>query len=141
MKNLQLSLREKWFILTKLLIKKEDYRLITPYWAKRFLECHGNKLTKELTNLEIEVLCEELNNVFNYMGEIDEEVDSILDNYYCTFKKIDFNTMTLGYPKSGDTERILKLEHKGIEIRTGNLEWGAEEGKLYFVIKHGEIIK
>lgn len=56
------------------------------------------------------------------------------------FKKFYTNTMTLGYPKSGDTERILKLEHAGIEIRTGNPEWGAEPGKLYFVIKHGEII-
>jgi hypothetical protein len=48
--------------------------------------------------------------------------------------------MTLGYPKAGDTSRILKLEHKGIEIRTGNPLLGAVEGKLYFVIKHGEIV-
>lgn len=141
MKNLQLSLKKKWFEMTKPLIKKEDYRLITPYWAKRFLECHGNKLTKELTDLEIKLLCEELNNAFNYLGELDEEVDYILDNYYCTFKKFETNTITLGYPKSGDTERILKLEHKGIEIRTGNPEWGAEPGKLYFVIKHGAILE
>jgi len=49
--------------------------------------------------------------------------------------------MTLGYPRSTDKERIIVLEHKGIEIRTGNPEWGAEEGKLYFVIKHGEVIE
>ena len=48
--------------------------------------------------------------------------------------------MTLGYPKSNDTERILKLEHKGIEIREGKPEWGAEPGKKYFVIKHGQPI-
>ena len=48
--------------------------------------------------------------------------------------------MTLGYPKSTDSERILKLEHKGIEIRTGNPDWGDELDKLYFVIKHGKII-
>jgi len=52
-------------------------------------------------------------------------------------KTFDCNIMTLGYPKNGDTERILKLEHKGIEIRTGNPEWGAEPNKLYFVIMHG----
>ena len=45
--------------------------------------------------------------------------------------------MTLGYPRSDDTERILKFKHDGIEIRTGNPDWGAENGKLYFVIKHG----
>lgn len=49
--------------------------------------------------------------------------------------------MTLGYPKKGDTERTLILEHKGIEIRTGNPNWGAEPNTLYFVIKHGKILK
>ncbi len=56
------------------------------------------------------------------------------------FKDFKFNIMTLGYPKSTDTDRILKLEHKGIEIRTGNPQWGAEPNKLYFVILHGKII-
>lgn len=56
------------------------------------------------------------------------------------FKHFDHNVMTLGYPKSGDPERTLRLEHLGIEIRTGNPEWGAEPGKLYFVILHGKII-
>lgn len=55
------------------------------------------------------------------------------------FKDFETNTMTLGYPKATDSDRILKLEHKGIEIRTGNPDWGAEPNKLYFVIKHGEI--
>ena len=56
-------------------------------------------------------------------------------------KKFTTNTMTLGYPKTGDTERILKLEHKGIEIRTGNPDWGAEPDKLYFVILHGSLVE
>jgi len=49
--------------------------------------------------------------------------------------------MTLGYPKDSDTDRILKYAHAGIEIRTGNQEWGAKEGKLYFVVKHGDELK
>lgn len=56
------------------------------------------------------------------------------------FAEFDCNVMTLGYPKSTDTDKILKLEHKGIEIRTGNPEWGAEPNKLYFVIMHGDIL-
>ncbi len=43
-------------------------------------------------------------------------------------------------PKSTYTERILKLEHKRIEIRTGNPEQGAEQNKIYFVNKHGKDI-
>lgn len=57
------------------------------------------------------------------------------------FKQFDVNVMTLGYPKKGDNTRIKKYEHLGIEIRTGKPEWGAEPGKLYFVILHGDIIK
>lgn len=37
--------------------------------------------------------------------------------------KFDCKIMTLGYPKSDNNERILKLEYKGIEIRAGNPEW------------------
>lgn len=139
--NLQLTLKTKWFEMTQPLIKKEDYRAITPYWAKRLLLCHGNNLTKELSDIEIESLCEELTNAINCLGEIEEEIDFVLDNYYLSFKPFTTNTMTLGYPKASDTERILKLEHKGIEIRTGNPEWGAEPDKLYFVILHGAILE
>ena len=48
--------------------------------------------------------------------------------------------MTLGYPSNNDVTRIKKYAHAGIEIRTGNPDWGAEPDKLYFVIKHGEKI-
>lgn len=64
----------------------------------------------------------------------------LFNRHDANFKPFTQNTMTLGYPKAGDPERTLILEHKGIEIRTGNPEWGAEEGKMYFVIKHGQII-
>lgn len=111
MGNLQLSLKTKWFEMTKAGIKTEDYRDITPYWISR--------LTTDFSSIHNE--------------------DTPL-KFDCTFKYFSQNTMTLGYPKSGDTERILKLQHKGIEIRTGNTDWGAEPGKLYFVIKHGKII-
>jgi len=53
-------------------------------------------------------------------------------------KQFDKNIMTLGYPKKSDKDRILKIEHKGIEIRAGKPEWGAKPNKLYFVIKHGK---
>lgn len=56
-------------------------------------------------------------------------------------KEFKTNTMTLGYPKKGDLSRIYQFEHAGIEVRTGNPEWGAKPGKLYFVIKHGRVIQ
>lgn len=123
MKNLQLSLTKQWFDLTKSGIKTEDYREITPYFAKRFLKYNGEKMSTSFWASLL--ICKEFFEMF---------FDDI------SFEKFDLNTMTLGYPKSTDSDRILKLEHKGIEIRTGNPEWGAEPNKLYFVILHGRFL-
>ena len=114
MSNLQLSLKKKWFDLTKAGIKTEDYREINEYWFKRLIKKDNFNLFENFVSLLPAIY----------------ELEPIL-------KYFETNTMTLGYPKSGDTERILKLQHKGIEIRTGNPDWGAEPDKLYFVIKHG----
>jgi hypothetical protein len=127
MKNLQMSLILFWFSMTKNLIKKEDYRSITPYWCNRFLLFNGENKSKKWWNQE-----------FFRHGTFEDTIENI--ELFCSFKSFEYNIMTLGYPKAGDSERILKLEHKGIEIRTGNVEWGAEADKLYFVIKHGNVI-
>lgn len=113
--NLQLSLKTKWFEMTKAGIKTEDYREISLYWKSRLLY-------RSFTLNECGVNCINIGNRFYKL------------------KPFSCNTMTLGYPKSNDTERIIKYEHAGIEIRTGNPEWGAEPDKLYFVIKHGKQI-
>ncbi len=120
MKNLQLALKTKWFELTKSGIKTEDYREINTYWIKRLTKDFSWDMNKYPLQLN------ELKEVLN-KGSINP-------------KTFDCNTMTLGYPKSTDLERILKYEHRGIEIRTGNPEWGAEPDKLYFVILHGNRI-
>jgi len=113
--NLQLSLKTKWFEMTKAGIKTEDYRDINEYWIKRLmLKPYKNASIIKILN------------------------DSQVFNLNECVKKITTNTMTLGYPKSTDTKRIIKFEHDGIEIRTGNSDWGAEPNKLYFVIKHGK---
>jgi hypothetical protein len=41
---------------------------------------------------------------------------------------------TLGYPKKTDTERRIVFKNPKIRVGTGRPEWGAEHGKLYFVI-------
>lgn len=113
--ELRLSLKTKWFEMTKAGIKTEDYREITPYWIKRL----------------------------SFVPNIGSSLDYPQKKQFKdgVFKSFQTNTMTLGYPKSTDSDRILKLEHKRIEIRTGNPEWGAEPNKLYFVIMHGEPLK
>ena len=112
MKNLQLSLKTKWFEMTKSGIKTEDYRELNEYWVRRLME-----------NVKMP------DGSVSFIKGLEQ------------FKKFTTNTMTLGYPKSGDTERIIQYEHAGIEIRTGNPDWGAEPDKLYFVIKHGSLVE
>lgn len=125
MKNLQLSLKKKWFDLTKAGIKTEDYREINEYWIKRFMG-------SDIENPDMYNAIEALKDGYS--------PNSVNEIYAVWLKDFHTNIMTLGYPKSTDTERILKLEHKGIEIRTGNPEWGAEPNKLYFVILHGKLL-
>ena len=101
--------------------KKEDYREINEYWIKR--------------------LCFKPTMGCKSDFPMHRRVDTyLIGKVGFVFKRFETNTMTLGYPKKGDTDRIRVYEHAGIEIRTGNPKWGAEPNKLYFVIKHGKRI-
>lgn len=126
--NLQLSLKRQWFEMTKAGIKLEDYRELNKYWATRLLKKihtpYGGYLSPMADFLKGEYKFSEWK---KYAGS--------------PFGNFTTNTMTLGYPSSTDKERILMFEHAGIEIRTGNPDWGAEPDKLYFVIKHGKRIQ
>ena len=52
-------------------------------------------------------------------------------------KKYDRIIFRNGY---GDNVPWFAIELKGITQGTGKSEWGAEEGKLYFVLSLGEIV-
>lgn len=128
--KLQLSLKKKWFEMTKSGVKTEDYREINYYWYRRLVSNHESLFgglygcyPKDLD-----------------LNKKNEVVYDIAKSQYADkmrFKNFSANIMTLGYPKIGDMERTLILAHRGIFIGEGNPEWGAEVGKLYFVIKHG----
>ena len=119
-KNLQMSLKTKWFEMTKSGEKTEDYREINEYWFKR-LVYHWKEhfLSSKMSQ------------------PTQQNIEFILNGGCFGFNDFYSNIMTLGYPRKDDKERIIKFEHTGIEIREGREEWGAEPGKLYFVIKHG----
>jgi hypothetical protein len=116
--NLQLSLKTKWFEMTKAGIKTEDYRELNSYWFGRLCLFDGDIMN------------------FKFWDKHDKE-----DLLFVSAKPFEVNIMTLGYPSKNDTSQIIKFKHGGIEIRQGNPEWGAEPDKYYFVIKHGERIK
>ena len=140
MSNLQMSLKKKWFDMTDAGIKTEDYRDINEYWVRRLFN-YKEKHTIHKNDKNVDLM-DFLDIIYGYKNFIPiETVCQLAALYGFSLKKFEINTMTLGYPKSTDTDRIRKYKHAGIEIRTGNPEWGAEPNKLYFVIKHGEPIQ
>lgn len=109
--TLTLSLNKKWFNMIKSGAKKEEYREIKPHY--------------------LELFCTTLN-IFE---------PNRSNNFDVSFHlkwpdELNYNTLvfTLGYPKSTDTARRLVFKNPKIRIDTGRPEWGAEPGKLYFVI-------
>lgn len=135
--ELRLPLKKKWFDMTKEQIKTEDYRELNYYWFVRLVCNHKSTFGQYMGYYP-----SEYKEIYGKL-ELDKAIVDMYNhnNSHYRFKKFKTNTMTLGYPKSEDKSKILNFEHKGIEIRTGNTDWGAEKDKLYFVIKHGKQIK
>lgn len=134
MTELTLALKKKWFDMTVSGEKTEDYREINAYWFARLVFDH-KKVFKHGTGYDWDS--------YEYREELVLNLVVVYEarRKQFAFNPFDTNIMTLGYPSRDCSERILRLEHKGIEIRTGKPEWGAEPGKLYFVIKHGAILR
>lgn len=109
-KTLHLTLKRKWYDMIKSGEKKEEYREIKPYWAKR--------LSTELP-LSF-VVGGQFRNRHTGANHVVKHFDTV--------------TFSLGY---NPATRIV-YECLGIEIRGGNPEWGASPGVDYFVIELGE---
>lgn len=124
--NLTLHLKEIWYKKTKIGDKTEDYRELNQYWCKRLFGEYvyyddGGKAPDEM--------------VYAYFKEAIKQKRIIIP------KPFTHNIMKWGYPPKGDTERTLIYEHAGIEIGKGNPDWGAVEGRYYFIIKHGKRVQ
>lgn len=116
MKTLDLVLKHKWYDMIASHIKLEEYRNINPYWTRRItqscLTCNRKKIVKHCL----------------------EECDALHDKIL--FNKFDCVKFHRGYTSTTITFRI-----KEIVIATGNPEWGAENGKEYYVIRLDEELK
>lgn len=111
MRVLHLTLKKKWFDMIASGEKKEEYRELKSYWAKRLAEGIEPYLTNFLPN---------------GVG------------YQVKWKPFDVIVFKHGYASDAPT---VKVKFDGIEIERGKKKWGAEPGKEYFVIKLGQIIK
>ena len=102
-------------------IKKEEYREIKIYWEKRLLDYE--RLKKHVIDNYAELKLKQL--LFPHRVPLE---------YACTSFPKGFTHVRfyLGYAKKRPS-MTFKLD--GISMGKGNPEWGAEPGKLYFVIR------
>ena len=67
-------------------------------------------------------------------NEFEYDIGASMDKVVKEFDVVEFKN---GY---GKNDPVKRFKWDGVEMRTGNPEWGAEPGKEYFVIKLGELL-
>lgn len=136
-KILTLILIQQWFIATFKGIKKEEYREITPYWAKRLL-CmeNGDNLTKCYSEGTIVNICSALLNCKNWECNL---IKDVLSLFHVRFKEFEATDFRNGYKSLKEVPRFI-IENKGISIGKGNPEWGYVGRDNVFIIHHGDIL-
>ena len=136
-KILILILIQQWFIATFKGIKKEEYREITPFWAKRLL-CmeNGDNLTECYSEDTINFHCVYLSKLNLKYNSIEEA----LQLFHIRFKEFESTDIRNGYKSLNKVPRFI-IENKGISIGKGNPEWGYVGEDNVFIIHHGEVLK
>ena len=118
-KSLSLVLIRKWYDMIESGEKKEEYRELTPYWLKRIFGVTLCSKNGELSREEVEIF---LNN---------SSKELLTSTKPKPFELIDF---AHAYARTRDT---MAFRFDGVRIGTGRPEWGAKEGRKYFVISIG----
>ncbi len=127
-KTLNLNLIRKWFIMIKSLIKKEEYREISPYFCSKFLLFNGKHESRKFwDNLYLFS-----NNGISLWSLISLRLQ--LKNGHVSFKHHD--TITFSNGMTPPVPRF-EIDKKGISIGEGNPDWGAIPEKKYFVLELG----
>lgn len=128
MKTLKLTIKKEYFDMILSGEKPEEYREVKKYWFDR-LVFQKEKVTDYLG----------LNNLtlINFNFRLKKLVQNPFQAKMIAFIPFDEVEFTNGYSA---TSPKAVFECKGIEISTGKTNWGALEGKTYFVIKLGKEI-
>lgn len=126
MKTLHLNLKRNWFNMIHSGAKPEEYRELTNYWFKRLFDKY---ITEADTGKKYD-------NSSTYAALAH---NSDLIQTSMGIKPIDFDTVTFSNGYAKDRDQFV-IELKGIEITTGEMVWGAQLRRKYFVLKLGEIL-
>lgn len=111
-KVLDLPLKRQWYEMIDAGIKKEEYRIIKPYWCSRLAECK-----EHLCWMRVEHL--------NCVGI--KTIEKLNKKGYTHVR------FRLGYTK---TTMLFKI--KEMVIGFGNPDWGAPKNKFVFIIRLDE---
>lgn len=127
MATLHLVLKKKWYDMIESGIKKEEYRDISYHWMSRLImiNSYGNSHCPHWHNLTKQE-AEEFDNV----GGLSNSIRSCNDLKIRIFHYVVFH---YGY-----TKKKMMFDIDSISIGPGKPEWGAEDGKEYFIIKLGD---
>ena len=116
MKSLKLILKRKWFDMISDGYKTEEYRELKSYYLHRLFQMtNGGKIDEMLINEP------------RYIPILKKAIE--MKAFICKHTHV---TFYCGY-QAGRDEMVREIE--SIRIGEGKPEWGAEPGKLYFVIR------
>lgn len=129
MVTLHLNVHGKFFDQIYAGIKKEEYRALTKYWARRFLMRYNFIITGKKHYLwawlDIVIGDYKLSTWKSFIGNIP------------AFKHFDTITFSNGYAKN---RRQMVVKFNGFRMGHGNVEWGAVYKEDYFILKLGKIL-
>ncbi len=111
--------------------KLEEYRDIKDYWARRFLQSASSE------TIEWQVWEEMIQDLHNPTAR-HHSVSELLNYFGVCFRRYENIKFRNGY--HGNAPEFL-IELKGIDIKLGHAEWGAEAGRFYFTLLLGNLIK
>lgn len=119
-KTLHLVLKRKWWDMIESGEKMEEYRDVCHYWATRLLDEQYRWYSQNI----------------DYPNDFIDWLCFGLTHNDIAFRSYENVCFHLGYTNNTMTYNI-----KAISIGEGRVEWGAESGKEYFIIKLGERIE
>lgn len=122
MNVLRLNLKSKWYNMIESGVKTEEYREIKDFYLTRLIDDSIIKVYNDLG--------------FDGKKSIFARIEKEHGDLTSFIKKYDQVVFVYGY-----TKKTMTFEVKEIKIDTGNTDWGAEEGKEYFIIRLGKRIK
>jgi hypothetical protein len=129
---LQLTLKREWYLKIASGEKREEYRTINEYWAKRFT---NNYFLAKPHTLDSDGMKRYINYLANGSA-LDLEPKEELP-FTSTANKWDLILFKNGYRKDSP---ITITDSKGLEIKQGVERWGAVAKQFYFTLKLGNVL-